>query len=111
MMSKFISNVKEYMRINHIKQNYIALMTGWDKSKVSRVLALENKPREDEMEALADAFGKTIEFFLSDESLRQYSLATDNGVKFFAGNLNENDTQVANKLLEMLRYYDAIVNM
>lgn len=111
MMSKFISNVKEYMRINHIKQNYIALMTGWDKSKVSRVLSLENKPREDEMEAIADAFGKTIEFFLSDELLRQYNLATDNGMKFFAGNLNKNDTQVANKIIEMLRYYDAIVNM
>lgn len=110
-MSRFIGNVKTYMKNNYIRQNYIVLMTGWDKSKVSRVLNEDNRPKEDEMETLASAFGKPIEFFLSDDAVVDNSLASSNEVKFFAGKLDVEDAHIANKLVEMLRYYDAIINL
>ena len=38
-MSKFIENVKNYLDVRNIRQTYVALMTGWDRSRVSKVLS------------------------------------------------------------------------
>ena len=37
-MSKFIDGVKNYLNVRNIRQTYVSLMTGWDKSRVSKVL-------------------------------------------------------------------------
>lgn len=107
-MSEFIGNIKTYMQNNHIKQSYIVLMTGWDKSMVSRMLSEDNRLKEDEMETLASVFGKSIDFF--EDIVRYNPVASNNDVKFLAGTIDSKDAHIANKLVEMLRYYDAIIN-
>ena len=50
-MSKFIESVKDYLNVRNIRQTYVSLMTGWDKSRVSKVL---NGTLEEEDKKIAD---------------------------------------------------------
>ena len=112
-MSKFIENVKNYLDIRNIRQTYVSLMTGWDKSKVSKILNGTIELKESEAEFLAKALGHDMTYFLSS-SIEEYKEIENNGqLAFFAGTLEENDKKIADKLVEMFRFYDALtmVNM
>ena len=37
-MGNYIENVRLYLKERGIKQNYVELMTGWEKSRISRLL-------------------------------------------------------------------------
>ena len=107
-MSKFIENVKNYLDVRNIRQTYVSLMTGWDKSKVSKVLNGTIELKESEAEFLAKALGRDMTYFLVD-SIEEYKAIEDNGqLAFFAGTLKEEDRKIADKLVEMFRFYDAL---
>ena len=47
-------------------------------------------------------------YFLAN-SVEEYSEIQDNGqLAFFAGTLEEDDKKIADKLIEMFRFYDAL---
>lgn len=107
-MSKFIENVKTYLNTRNIRQTYVSLMTGWDKSRVSKVLNGTIELKESEAEFLAKALGHDMTYFLAN-SVEQYRESEDNGqLAFFAGTLKEEDKKIADKLVEMFRFYDAL---
>ena len=107
-MSKFIENVKIYLDVRNIRQTYVSLMTGWEKSRVSKVLNGTIELKESEAEFLAKALGHEMAYFLSD-SVKEYRKFEDNGrLAFFAGTLAEDDKKTADKLVEMFRFYDAL---
>lgn len=110
-MSKFIENVKNYLEVRNIRQTYVSLMTGWDKSKVSKVLNGTIELKETEAELLAKALGHDMTYFLAG-SVEGYRKAEENGqLAFFAGTLREDDKKIADKLIEMFRFYDALAMM
>ena len=83
-------------------------MTGWEKSRVSKVLNGTIELKESEAEFLANALGHEMTYFLSD-SVKEYRKFEDNGrLAFFAGTLAEDDKKTADKLVEMFRFYDAL---
>lgn len=107
-MSKFIENLKKYLEVRNIRQTYVSLMTGWDKSRVSKVLSGTIELKESEAEFLANALGHDMTYFLSG-SIEQYrELATNGQLAFFAGTLKDEDKETADKLIEMFRFYDAL---
>ena len=107
-MSRFIENVKNYLNARNIRQTYVSLMTGWDKSRVSKVLNGTIELKESEAEFLAKALGHDMAYFLVS-SIEEYRENEDNGqLAFFAGTIEEDDKKIADKLVEMFRFYDAL---
>lgn len=112
-MSKFIENVNEYIRQRKFKNRYISLMTGWDQSKVSRVLN-EKGTRgisDRDMKTLAEALGESVEFFLTGtpEDMK-LELTLNSQLAFSAGKLSKDDALTAEYVIEMLRYHDALTS-
>ena len=62
-MTKFISNVNQYLSEMKIKQSYLSMITGIDKNKISRLLTGVQDESGADMEKIAHALGKNIEFF------------------------------------------------
>lgn len=107
-MSKFIENVKEYLDVRNIRQTYVSLMTGWNKSKVSKILNGTVELKESEAELLAKALGHDVTFFI-DGTVEEYREIEENGqLAFFAGKIQDDDKRIADKLVEMFRFYDAL---
>lgn len=108
-MSQFIDNVKVYVKKRKIRQTYISLMTGWDKSKVSKLFSGSIELKETDAEHLARALGHDMVYFLTDFSEKKLESETNGKLAFFAGSLeNEDDKKTADKLVEMFRFYDAL---
>ena len=107
-MSKFIENLKKYLENRKIRQTYVSLMTGWDKSRVSKILSGTIDLKESEAEFLAKALGHDMSYFLTDFSDQYKEQAVNGQLAFFAGTLNDEDKKTADKLVEMFRFYDAL---
>lgn len=107
-MGNFLENVKLYLKERDIRNNYIELMTGWDKSKVSRILKEENNLKYDDMEVLSEALGHDTVFFMGESEDMLLKPSMKGQIAFFAGELKAEDRKDVNKLIEMFRFYDAL---
>lgn len=107
-MGNYIENVRLYLKDRGIKQNYIELMTGWEKSRISRLLNGETDIKYDDMEQLAEALGHDLVFFLGDSEQMLSKKNAHGSISFFAGHLSSDDKKTADKLIEMFRFYDAL---
>jgi hypothetical protein len=110
-MNKFIENLNAYLSGKRIKNSYISLITGWDKSKVSRILNGEVEIKMADAEELASMLGKDIAFFLGDKAAILEEISSSEQFAFCAGHLEKEDKIIAERLLEMFRYYDALVDV
>lgn len=110
-MGNYLENIRHYLRVRNIKNTYIELMTGWDKSKVSRILNGETELKYEEMDIMAKALGHELLFFLGKIEDMEVRPSMNGQIAFFAGNLDENDRKDANKLIEMFRFYDALTTI
>lgn len=66
-MSRFIANVNEYLSAKKIKQTYISSFSGIDVKKLSRILTGAQEVTGTDMEKIAEALGKSVEFFLQEK--------------------------------------------
>lgn len=110
-MSKFVENVKLYLEKRNIKDNYIALLTGWDKSKVSRIMNGNADLKSEEMELLANALGRDVQFFWGDKENMSLDHGKTSQLAFFAGKLSVEEREVADKIIELFKFYDALIDM
>ncbi len=110
-MNIFIENMNTYLSGNRIKNSYISLLTGWDKSKVSRILSGEADLKMQDAETLANVLGKDVSFFLDESKIVSQHKDESEQFAFYAGHLEENDMKIAKDLLDMFRYYDSLVNL
>ena len=94
-MSKFIENLKKYLENRKIRQTYVSLMTGWDKSRVSKILSGTIDLKESEAEFLAKALGHDMSYFLTDFSDQYKEQAVNGQLAFFASTLNDEDKKTA----------------
>lgn len=112
-MSKFIEGIRNYLEVRKIKQNYISLVTGWNKGKVSKILSGSTKLSQVDAEHLAEALGHNVAYFMEESDDKFQEQLGDSQMAFFAGTIGEDDKKAADKLVEMFRFYDSLtmINM
>ena len=111
IMTTFISNVNRYLSEMKIKQSYLSMITGIDKNKISRLLTGAQDESGADMEKIARALGKNIEFFLSDSiEIPQINEFAPNKVAFYAGEPSKKQEQIANQLMELMENIDEILS-
>jgi len=109
-MSKYIKNVNTYLLHMKIKQNFISMKTGIEPSKLSRILKENQDITSNDMERIACALGKDIEYFLSDNfSIKKTD--EDFGIKiaFYAGEPKEEQEKFALKLIDLIENVDEVL--
>lgn len=110
-MTKFIENVNKYLSGMKIKQTYLSMITGIDKNKLSRLLTGTQEESGTDMEKIAGALGKKIEFFLNDSCVApQIGCFSRNKIVFYAGAPTEKQEKIAEQLMELMENIDEVVS-
>ncbi|HIS46930.1 MAG TPA: helix-turn-helix transcriptional regulator [Candidatus Scybalocola faecigallinarum] len=110
-MTKYIENVNAYLSQMKIKQTYISLKTGIDKNKLSRILTGTQDVSATDMEKIANALGKKIEFFLNDTFCVPRIMDFEpEKISFYAGEPTQKQEQIANKLLQLMENIDEVMS-
>lgn len=110
-MTTFISNVNQYLSEMKIKQSYLSMITGIDKNKISRLLTGVQDESGADMEKIARALGKNIEFFLADSiEIPQINEFALNKIAFYAGEPSKEQEQIANQLMELMENIDEVLS-
>ena len=110
-MTKYIENVNAYLTQMKIKQTYISLKTGIDTKKLSRILTGVQDVSGTDMEKIAKALGKKIEFFLSDSfNAPQINEFMPEKLAFYAGEPTERQEEIADKLIQLMENVDAVMS-
>jgi len=109
-MTKYIKNVNAYLSQMKIKQNFLSLKSGIDVKKLSRLLTGVQDINSTDMEKIADALGKSMDFFLTDE------FGNDNAevfaaaeVVFYAGEPTKKQEEFALNLIELIENADEVL--
>ena len=112
MMSKFIDNVNKYLTAKKIKKAYISLKSGIETNKLSRILNHIQEPTVSDMEKIAYALGKKVEFFLGDNiSISNNKIIESLDVAFYAGEPSSEQREFALKLIDFLENVDAVLGV
>lgn len=110
-MTKYIANVNTYLTQMKIKQTYVSLKTGIDTKKLSRILTGVQDISNTDMEKIADALGKKIEFFLSDPfCVPQINEFMPEKIAFYAGEPTEKQEEMARKLIRLMENIDEVMS-
>lgn len=110
-MTKFISNVNTYLSEMKIKQNYLSMITGIEKNKMSRLLTGSQEESYTDMEKIARGLGKNIEFFLVDSiSISKVDELSLNKIAFYAGEPSLKQEQIANQLMKLMENIDEVIS-
>lgn len=110
-MTRFISNVNKYLSEMKIKQNYLSMITGMDKNKMSRLLTGAQDESGADMEKIASALGKSVEFFLADSiRIPQIGGFAMNKIAFYAGEPSHKQEQIATQLMELMENIDEVIS-
>lgn len=110
-MTTFINNVNQYLSEMKIKQSYLSMITGIDKNKISRLLTGVQDESGADMEKIAHALGKNIEFFLADSiEIPQINEFALNKIAFYAGEPSKKQEQIANQLMELMENIDEVLS-
>lgn len=111
IMTKYIDNVNIYLSKMKIKQTYISLKTGIDKNKLSRILTGTQDVSATDMEKIANALGKRMEFFLNDTiRVPQIMDFEPEKISFYAGEPTEKQEEIADKLLQLMENIDEVMS-
>lgn len=110
-MTKYIDNVNAYLSQMKIKQTYVSLKSGIDKKKLSRILTGTQDVNATDMEKIASALGKKVEFFFNDSfSVPQIMDFEPEKISFYAGEPTEKQEKIANKLLQLMENIDEVMS-
>lgn len=110
-MTKYIENVNTYLSQMKIKQTYISMKTGIDVKKLSRILTGIQDISGIDMEKIAKALGKKVEFFLGDEFIvPQINTFKPEKIAFYVGSPTEEQEEIAEKLVELMENIDEILS-
>ena len=108
-MGAFINNLNIFIETNGIRQKYLSIRSGLSEDKVSKLLNGKIKVTESDMEALSYALGKNIDYFLTD-SFGSFDKSKSGRLAFYAGEPDEEQISVANKLVEFVENLDEVLN-
>ena len=108
-MSKFVENVNEYITNNKIKQSFIALKTGMNANKISRILNQTQNATEVDMEAISIALGHSIDFFLSPNFKANETVTDYEQVSFYSGNVKNINGEAVDDCIRLLENIHSIL--
>lgn len=110
-MTKYIDNVNRYLSKMKIKQTYVSMKTGIDTKKLSRILTGAQDISATDMEKIANALGKEMEYFLSDcMSIPVIAEFGTEKISFYAGEPTEKQEQIAKKLVRLMENIDEVMS-
>ena len=110
-MVKYLENVNMYLSQMKIKQTYISLKTGIDTKKLSRILTGVQPITGVDMEKIAHALGKEVEFFISDNFyVPQIHEFLPEKIAFYAGNPKSEQDKIAEKLEKLMENIDEVMS-
>lgn len=109
-MVKFVQNVNDYLAQMKIKQTYVSMKTGINPSTLSRILNGSRKINASEMELIAKAVGKPIEFFLDGNGIRGISSNMAASKVFcYAGEPTKEQEKITLDLVALLENIDEVL--
>ena len=109
-MTKYVENVNTYLSQRKIKQTYISMKTGMDTKKLSRLLTGNQDISATDMERIAEALGKKVDFFLKDCIPEVPVPDFEPGkVFFYAGEPTQKQEWIAARLLKLLENIDEVM--
>ncbi len=109
-MSRFVDNYNAYISAKKIKKKYIGMVSGFDSSKLSRILKNDQSVTESEMNTLAEAVGKDIMFFLNQEFTLEEERQEQIPALLYAGNLDQKQIDFSKTLIDLLGNVDEILS-
>lgn len=110
-MTKYIDNVNAYLSQMKIKQTYVSMKSGIDTKKLSRILTGTQDISGTDMEKIANALGKKMEFFLSDSfCVPQINELMPEKIAFYVGEATEKQEEMARKLIRMMENVDEVMS-
>lgn len=109
-MNKCIENLNYYLTKKKIKRTFICVKTGMNESKVSRILSGTQEMTIKDLEMIASALGKRVDYFLGDDLIELYEDAYKGAeVAFYAGEPTVEQQQFAEKIVTMMECMDDIL--
>lgn len=110
-MVKFIDNVNTYLTEMKIKKSFLGIKSGIESSKLSRILNKTQEVSGSEMDLIARALGKKLEFFLAEDFFvpKKEILGTGE-LAFYAGNPTHEQEEFAKQFLELIENADEIIS-
>lgn len=110
-MTKYIDNVNTYLSQMKIKQTYISMKTGIDTKKLLRILTGTQDVSGTDMEKIAEALGKKVEFFLMDSfSVPDINNYAPEKIAFYAGEPTKKQEEIAAKLFQLMENIDEVMS-
>jgi len=110
-MAGFITNYKNYVETNKYKQSFIALKTGMDVNKVSRILNEKQPVTEIEMSDLANAIGKDISYFLMPNFQINVPNLNVAPIACYMGSASKEQEELISNLIDFAECIDAILGV
>lgn len=102
-MVKYIENINVYLTHMKIKQTYVSLKSGINTSTLSRILNGSRDVNISEMEKIAKALGKKVDYFLDEKfELPVIPNPSAPNVVFYAGEPDKEQERFAMQLIELL---------
>lgn len=108
-MSNFTKNVNEFITNKKIKQSYLALKTGMNTNKISRILNQTQNATEKDMEEISNALGYPIDFFLSPNFKVEDSETDYQQVAFYSGDVKSINYEVVKNCISLLENIHSIL--
>lgn len=110
-MTKFVENVNYYLSKMKIKQNFICKKNGIDSKKLSRILTGKQEATGSDMTEIADALGKSVEYFWADRiEIPDIPALVPERVAFYAGSPTEKQKDIADLLLTFMENIDEVLS-
>ena len=110
-MTKFISNVNQYLSEMKIKQTYLSMVAGMDEVKISQLLAGSREESGADIEKIAHALGKKVDFFLADSiSIPSMEESLERKTIFHNGEPTGKQEETVKLLVELMENIDEVMS-
>lgn len=110
-MAIFMENYKNYCRDNGYMQKFVALKTGMNETKISRLFKGDQDVNEQDMELLSGAFGKAPAFFMQEGFQAKEFAEETSAAEFYLGEAADRMKAFTDKLVEFAECMDAILGI
>lgn len=110
-MFQYIENVNTYLSQMKIKQTFVSMKSGIDTKKLSRILSGRQEINGSDMEKIAKALGKNVEFFLKDPFYVPESIQMlKKQAVFYAGEPRREQEEFVGQLIELIENVDEVLS-